>query len=272
MTRRIGTDAIRAAAFFAIAFTPGPRPAKAAEDAPKWSEGPAVQLFNGKDLTGFSTYLHTHHYTDPNHVFTVHDGLIHVSGEEFGGFATKRTYRDYHLIVEWKWGVRTWPPRQGKAMDSGILVHCVGPEGAAGGHWMQSIECQIIQGGCGDILPVAGREKSSISAEVEKRHGDLYWRKGGANVTIDGGRINWFGRDPAWKDVQGFRGKEDVERPAGEWNRQEVIADGDRLTYLLNGTVVNEGFGARPSAGKIQFQSEGAEIFFRKIELRPLRK
>jgi hypothetical protein len=41
---------------------------------------------------------------------------------------------------------------------------------------------------------------------------------------------------------------------------------------LMNDLVVNEGTAASPSEGKIQFQSEGAEIFFRKIEVRPLIK
>jgi hypothetical protein len=34
--------------------------------------------------------------------------------------------------------------------------------------------------------------------------------------------------------------------------------------------VVNEGSGANPSRGRILFQSEGAEVFFRNIELAPL--
>src|SRR5581483_2972203 len=73
---------------------------------------------------------------------------------------------------------------------------------------------------------------------------------------------NWWGRDPAWKDVLGFRGRNDVEKPAGEWNRMEVICDGDTITNILNGYVVNIGTRSSLTEGKIQFQSEGAEIFF----------
>jgi hypothetical protein len=86
------------------------------------------------------------------------------------------------------------------------------------------------------------------------------------------GRLNWFGRDPAWKDVLGFRGRRDVEKPAGEWNRQEVVADGDSITSILNGVVVAKATASSHAAGKIQIQSEGAEIFVRSVELQPLGK
>jgi hypothetical protein len=236
-------------------------------------EGQPVLTFNGKDLEGFYTYLHDHGYDDPNGVFTVRDGAIHVSGEEFGGFATRREFRDYHLVVEWRWGERTSGVRKDKARDSGILVHCVGPDGAAGGHWMQSQECQIIEGGCGDLLMVAGKEKPSLSCEV--RFGpdrQPYYEKGGETVTRNGGRFNWWGRDPGWQDRAGFRGARDVEKPRGEWNRMEVVCDGDTITNIVNGYVVNVGTRSSLTAGKIQFQSEGAEIIFRRIEVRPLVK
>ena len=86
----------------------------------------------------------------------------------------------------------------------------------------------------------------------------------------------------------GFRGKDDVESPDGEWNRMEVLCDGRHIMTYLNGVLVNEGFDAhlvndafdasvareglavQPAFGKILFQTEMAEIFFRKIELWPL--
>ncbi len=244
-----------------------------ARERPAIKTGEPIFEFNGKDLTGFYTYLRTHKYEDPDHVFSVQDGMIRVSGQEFGGFATKEPYSDYHLIVEWKWGDETWPPRKDRARDSGILLHCVGPDGAAGGQWMQSQECQIIEGGCGDFIMVAGLEKSTLTCETRVGpDGQLYFEKGGKAETRSGGRFNWWGRDPAWKDTLGFRGKNDVEKPAGEWNRMEVICDGDTITNIVNGFVVNVGTKSSLTKGKILFQSEGAEIFFRKIEVRPLVK
>jgi hypothetical protein len=87
---------------------------------------------------------------------------------------------------------------------------------------------------------------------------------------FESGRVNWYGRDPDWADKLGFRGKDDVESPHGQWTRLEVLAQGDRLTYLVNGKVVNEASRSSLTEGKIIIQSEGAEIFFRRIDLEPL--
>src|SRR5216684_3593750 len=95
-----------------------------------------IKLFNGKDLANFYTYLRGHGKNkDPENVFTVKDGAIRVSGEIFGCFTTQKEYENYHLVVEFKWGTQTWKPREKRAMDSGILLHCVGEDGAAGGVW-----------------------------------------------------------------------------------------------------------------------------------------
>jgi hypothetical protein len=240
----------------------------------------AIHLFNGKDLTNFYTWLNAPEKgaqpygknNDPEKVFTVHDGMIHISGKVWGGLITEREFDNYHLTVEFKWGEKTWAPRADRTRDSGILLHCVGADGAVGGNWMESIECQMIEGGTGDIILVGAKNKPSVTVEAEKRGNQYYYKKGAPLVTLSSGRINWYGRDPEWKDVKGFRGKHDVEKPVGEWNTLECICDGDRITYLLNGKVVNEATRSSHTRGKLFLQSEGAELFFRKIDLKPLRK
>jgi hypothetical protein len=242
-----------------------------------------IQLFNGRDLSGFYTWMRDTQYEDPRHVFTVHDGLLHISGDGYGAAITRQAYKDYRLIAEFRWGTRTWGKRKDRAKDSGILVHCVGPDGNSGA-WMASIETQIIEGGVGDFIVVGGKYSDgtpvpvSLTCELRtdgqgnvfKDAMGVYWKKGGRREALHRGRINWFGRDPGWKDVLGFRGKDDVESPDGQWTRMEVICDGGQIRTLVNGVVVNEGSQAFPSAGKILFQTEMAEIFFRKIELWPL--
>jgi hypothetical protein len=240
-----------------------------------------IHLFNGTDLTNFYTWLGPvkkgepplGKNNDPRKVFTVHDRMIHVSGEVFGCFTTEKEYENYHLVVEFKWGKKTWPPREGKSMDSGVLLHCVGEDGAASGFWMESIECQMIEGGTGDFILVKGKGGTPrLTVEAEMRGKQWYYKPGAEAREFTGGRINWYARDPDWKDVQGVRGKEDVEKPAGEWNRLECICAGDTITNILNGKVVNKGTKATPRKGKILFQSEGAELFFRRIDLQPLKK
>jgi hypothetical protein len=217
--------------------------------------------------------LREHTYEDPTAIFSVHDGQIEISGEEWGALTTKNEFSNYHLVVEWKWGHRTFGTRKQSARDSGILIHCVGPDGAAGGMWMQSQECQVIEGGCGDLLMVEGREKPSLTCETRVGPDkQLYFEKGGKAVTRNSSRYNWWGRDPTWKDTLGFRGNRDVEKPAGEWNRMEVVCDADSIINIVNGYVVNIGTKSSLTKGKISFQSEGAQIFFRKIEVRALVK
>jgi hypothetical protein len=252
---------------------PAPEIPSFAREVPHVRTGEPTFQFNGKDLSGFYTYLKEHKYDDPAKVFTVHDGMIQISGEEFGGLTTREEFHDYQLVVEWKWGERTFGSRKQNTRDSGILLHCVGPDGAHGGIWMESQECQLIEGGSGDFIMVNGREKPSLTCETRVGPDrQLYFEKGGKAITRDVGRYNWWGRDPGWKDVLGFRGARDVEKPPGEWNRMEVICDGDAITNILNGYVVNVGTKSSLTKGKIILQSEGAEIFFRKIEIRPLIK
>ena len=253
-----------------------------APDSPGGGGG-TVKLFNGKDLTNFYTYLKgVGKNKDPDKVFTVQDGMIRVSGQTFGCFTTEKEYADYHLIVEFKWGQKTWPPREKATRDSGILLHCVGEDGAAGGSWMESIECQMIEGGTGDfiLVGVKGRPAPGLTVEAEyrptfykgKERKEAYYKPGAPPKDFKGGRINWYGRDPHWDDVLGFRGKEDVEKPVGEWNTLECVCAGDTITNLLNGKVVNKGTKASHTKGKILFQSEGAEVFFRRIDLKPVKK
>jgi hypothetical protein len=90
-------------------------------------------LWNGKDLSGLTTWLKDTKREDPRGVFKVTDGMIHLTGEGVGELCTVREYRDYHLVVEYKWGRRT---DGGKYVrNSGILLHAIGPDDAASGIW-----------------------------------------------------------------------------------------------------------------------------------------
>ncbi|HLY75911.1 MAG TPA: DUF1080 domain-containing protein [Planctomycetota bacterium] len=231
------------------------------------SAAPQEELWNGRDFTGFYTYLrNSGRNNDPDHVFQVLDGMIHVSGKEFGYFATEREYENYILRAEFKWGEGTWPPREKKARDSGILFHMQGPDKV----WPRSFEFQIIEGGTGDLLLI---DHASIDFDpaLESRFAEPKKKMcSDDGERIVRGRVNWEKRSPQWDDVLGFRGEEDLERPRGDWNTLELECRGDRITYWVNGTKVVETHGARPCKGRILFQSEGAEIYFRKITLRPL--
>ena len=103
----------------------------------------------------------------------------------------------------------------------------------------------------------------------EKQGNSYIFSPGGDPVTINSGRINWYGRDPEWKNVMGFRGVNDIEKPVGKWNKLICIAKNNEILIYLNGKLVNQAIDVQPRKGKIQIQSEGAEIFFRRIDLIP---
>ena len=257
-------------------------PAVQAEDPDRQqAEKPTevIRLFDGT-LDNFYTWIKGSERKDPDRVFRVTDGMLHVTGNGLGSLTTKKMYRDYHCVLEFKWGERTWPPREAKTRDSGLLVHSQGADGGYNGIWMPSIEVQIIEGGMGDFILVSGTDKEgkpvplSVTAEVARdRDGEVVWKKGGTKETFDmqnRKRINWYGRDPDWADTIGFRGKDDPDSPLGQWTRFDVFCEGDTIRTFVNGVQVNEGTDVYPSFGHLQLQTELAEVFVRRWELWPI--
>jgi hypothetical protein len=221
------------------------------------AHGKAVVLFNGRDLKNFDTFLTIQGLNnDPNNVFRVDKGVIHISGKEFGYIITKKEFANYYLRAEFKWGEGTFPPREGQARDSGILYHVQGPQKV----WPTSIEFQILEGGTGDFWMTDGGALTGTN---------------GMRVTGPAGKalkIDRIGKGP-WSNVVGYRDPlGELEKLHGEWNLLELVVQGDHVKQFVNGKLANEGSGAYPSSGKILFQSEGAEVFFRDIKLYPLKK
>jgi hypothetical protein len=236
-----------------------------------------IKLFNGKDLSGLTTWLKKSKHKDPLQVFTVTKGMIHVSGEDMGYLATDKEYKDYHLIVEFKWGKRTYGAKY--VRNSGILLNAIGPDGGAQGVWMTCIECQLAQGCVGDLIVIRGKDSrgktipATISSEtILGPDGKTRWKKGGKRTVYSGKQFWWSRHDPDFKELIDTRGKHDVESPLGKWTRVECICWGKRITVIVNGTTVNECYDTFPPSGRILLQSEGFEIWFRKFELHPLKK
>jgi hypothetical protein len=230
-----------------------------------------VKLFNGKDFTGLTTWLKESRTEDPKKVFQVTDGMLHFSGDGNGYVATDKEYRDYRLVVEFKWGEKTYGAKY--VRNSGILLHATGPDGAAGA-WPSSIECQLAQGCVGDFIVIKGKDAQlSITSEIElgtdKRP---RWKKGGTPTVYSGRQFWWSKHEAGFKELIDTRGKDDVESPLGEWTKVEIECRGDRISVFVNGTQVNECYDVKPAAGRICLQTEGFEVWFRSFELHPLVK
>ncbi|MGA2407824.1 MAG: DUF1080 domain-containing protein [Bacteroidales bacterium] len=104
-----------------------------------------IQLFNGKDLNNWVFKLKDPS-VDPSTVFTIKNGLIHISGNPFGYMRTKGIYSDYKLHVEWRWPA--------EATNSGVFVHAQPPDTI----WLKCIECQLQVGNAGDFVCMNGSD------------------------------------------------------------------------------------------------------------------
>src|SRR5690606_8387921 len=154
------------------------------------SEDEWVDLFNGKDLSGWETWLSRAPgertmlglNNDPLKVFTVQDGMIYISGQVFGGLTTIDEYEDFHLLVEFKWGEKKWPPRQNQARDGGISYYATGAHGVFAGSFMKSNQFQLQEGGTGDFYSVAG---TIADVEAVRDGDDWRYAPGGEKTTIN---------------------------------------------------------------------------------------
>ena len=150
-------------------FLAGPAPSAPASQSAAIAPSSTIKLFDGTSLANFDPWLVDHHTQDPERVYSVVDQIdgapaIRISGKVWGGLLTKQAYRNYRLLVEFRWGGVTWGQREDRTRDSGILLHAQGRLGNTqkdfNGPWLMSHEFQIIEGGVGDYIVVAGFTES----------------------------------------------------------------------------------------------------------------
>jgi hypothetical protein len=224
-----------------------------------------IDLFNGKDFTGWDTYLGPPYGSqeplglnrDPDGVFSIVmvDGspAVHISGQDWGALTTVEEFENYHLHLEFKWGTHAiWPPLTSR--DSGLMYHSIGPFGA------------VARGG-GNLASPPGSGYFMTSMELQIAANDLgsYYSLG--PITVDGGAFSAAA-------VGQF------ENPLGTWNTIDVYVVGNESVQVVNekrvvhvrGAEHDDGGGARVplTRGKLQLESESMEIFFRAIMLTPI--
>ncbi|MEO9803600.1 MAG: DUF1080 domain-containing protein [Reichenbachiella sp.] len=206
-------------------------------------------------------------------VFTVIEDngepVLKVSGEIYGCVFTKKDYANYHLRLKMKWGEKKWSPREDLLKDSGILYHSIGPLGAEHWRtWMLSQEFQIMEGHMGD-----------------------YWNQAASAIDIRAFIPEYIMNPVAdqsqpflplgmGEEIQGFCLRNgNHEDPSGEWNTLELICFEGKSLHIVNGEVVMilknsryviDGKSIPLTKGKIQLQSEAAEVYFKDIEIRTL--
>jgi len=237
-------------------------------------------LFNGKDLKAWDSYMRPANMVgydnkqdtpeppiglnnDPYKVFTVENGMIHISGQIWGAITSKEEYSNYHIRFQTKWGEKQWAPRVTGLRDGGFLFHCSGPFDSVFKSWMRSIEMQIQETEIGDQFNLRAG-----SAEVQLSPG----------LTSDRKTVDQYDGDALLKRFTGRAYRSgDFESPKGEWTTSEVIARQADAVFIVNGFVVNRLFNIyrndlkqQVTSGKIQFQSESAEYYLENIQIRPV--
>jgi hypothetical protein len=244
-------------------------------------------LFNGRNMEGWDTYIGPAYDTlrnsfdtlkvlglnnDRNKIFSVvyEDGLgaLRVSGENFGGISTKSEFNNYHLQLQFKWGKKKSHPRKDKKRDSGLLYHAGGKHGVDAGSWMRSQEFQIQEGDCGEYWGVAG---GSFEIPAKKNNEGFIYDPASSKLLF-----NEKSNAGRWCMKLG-----DPEKPTGQWNTIDLYCLNDIAVHLVNGVVVMILYhssqltknGLAPlTNGKIQIQSEGAEVFYRNIQVEKINK
>ena len=198
-----------------------------------------TSLFNGKDLSGWNSYLKNIGVNkDPNKNFRIENEMLYVNGKDLGYVITEKGYTNYHFKVDFKWGEKRWPPRENSKRDAGICYNI--PMSEPDSIWPQSIECQIQEGDTGD-----------------------FWLLGFSTIEVDGKK-----NVPA-NHAQIVK-KKDNEKPTGEWNTVEVISYNGRCVHIVNGEIVNTGENASTKGGRILLQSEFSELYYKNIKIRQL--
>lgn len=189
--------------------------------------------------------------------------VLHITGEYYGCLVTRQDFSNYRFRAQFKWGGKKWPPRLTEPRDSGVLYHSRGPFGVDyWKSWALSQEFQVIEHGIGEYWTQA---TSAFDIRVDPKQ-----------PREEAPR--WNPQAP-WTqflapDNHALAGS-DQDHP-GEWNDIELVCYEDDCVHVVNGTVVmalknaryKEGDAFVPmTGGKLQIQSEAAEVFYRGLAI-----
>ena len=213
---------------------------------------------------------------DSKHVFSMIEDhgtpVLRISGEIYGSAATKHEFSNYHFRAKFKWGERKWEPRLSELKDSGVLYHSTGPWGVDYWHsWMQAQEFQIIEDGIGEYWTIA---KAQVDIPAVKPEGAKFYqfKKGAPWLTFAADEEKYGAADNYCQVSENPEIK-------GDWNQIELVCYADRCVHIANGKVVLTVKNSRHvidgkvvplTAGKLQIQSEAAEVFYKDVEIRPI--
>ncbi|HEY4195581.1 MAG TPA: DUF1080 domain-containing protein [Mucilaginibacter sp.] len=192
--------------------------------------------------------------------------VLHIDGDIYGDLFTKQDYGNYDLKLKVKWGTHKYVPRVNEPKDSGVLYHSQGECGVKYWRtWMLSQEFQVTEAGMGDYWSQAS---SRSDVKAVKKDKDYFFNNNGTLTPFGAGTGNG-----------GFcHAGVDAENKDG-WNDLELITYGDKAIRIVNGKVVMALSNSRYVVngeekplvkGKIQIQSEAAEVFYKGMKIKSI--
>ena len=122
------------------------------------SFGPAQELFNGRDLTGWQHFLSQKGERD--NVWSVEDGVLRCEGKPAGYLYTAKDYTNFELTLEWRFDPKVGPG------NSGVLMRVQKPHQV----WPRSIEAQLQSGSAGDIWNIDAFSMLTDAKRTSGRH------------------------------------------------------------------------------------------------------
>ncbi len=190
--------------------------------------------------------------------------VLRISGEIYGCIQTKQVYSNYHFRAKYRYGEKVWEPRLTEPKDSGILYHSRGEFGVDyWKSWAQAQEMNVMEKNTGEYWTIA-----NVAIDIR-----AFPVKGEKEVPRWDPKAPWMAfQSPNNHALAGT----DEERPG--WNEIELICEQDRCLHIVNGKVVMALKNARTTGekaermteGKIQIQSEAAEIYFKDVAIRKI--
>jgi hypothetical protein len=208
------------------------------------SEPQPIDLFNGKDLTGWHIDIPAmEENPDLKSAFIVRDGLLVSLGKPNGHIITNSLFQNYRLEVEYRFA--------GEPGNCGVLVHSSTPR-ALYKMFPKSLEVQMQHKHAGDFWCIV--EDISVPNMEERR----------------GPKEEWGGTEGKKRNIKNLT--DDSENPVGEWNTMVIECVDTSIKVWVNGDLVNHGFDCTANKGKIALQSEGSEVEFRKLLLTSITK
>jgi hypothetical protein len=210
----------------------------------KSQQNKAVNLFNGKDLSGWHADVpEMDTNTSAKNPFIIRNGMLVSMGKPGGHLITDSVYQNYRLNVEYRFA--------GKPGNCGVLVYVSTPR-ALYKMFPKSIEVQMEHTNAGDFWCILEDIKVN---DMEKRRGP---------------KENWGTTEGKERRILNLT--DGSEKPVGEWNAMTIECLGNSIKVWVNDILVNSGFDCTANKGQIALQAEGSEVEFRKIELIPITK